>query len=1278
MSPFPPPPVSPVIQSMSDLAEFQAALTALSQQVRSVCRVDRVMIYEFAEDGSGKVVAEAVDDSQLPSLLHLHFPAEDIPQYARTQFEAVRQRVIVDVAAQRRVVYSFRGKDIESDPQDPRYAAVDSCHVQYLLALGVMSSVTLPIFYQRRLWGLLVLHHSQARHYTETELQTLDLLAEQASMAVAQAKLVAKAQQHTHQESVLQRVQLLLDTADNLDDIWAQLLAETVTALAADSGRLYIAPPWSDQADAVLYTIGALQPQELVEATDIWQQWVSPNAAGSAPLPTSPSTVSHDVIGVVKKPLTTTMATLTADPSLAPLARTFADTEIQSLLVVPLQYRHQCVGFLSYFRQANMQEVQWAGVLSSDPRNQRPQQSFHTWSEQHQTIPDWSSSQCFLALHLGQHIYTALIRRQFDNLTHHQSAHDVLTQLPNWLFFQQRLTLTLLQIIHAGSMAAVVILNLSRFKAINGSLGHGQGDVLLQAVASRLRSHLQAKSGPRQLSRAFLARWHGDGFGLLVPDLESAETVHATAQSLLEIFEAPFHLGTREVYLAACIGIALAPYDGDTAEALISHAEIALHQAKQRGQQSYEIYTAAMSENGLGGLALEAELHRALHDESFSLMYQPQVNLTTGQIVGIEALLRWQHPQFGVITPGQFIPIAEETGLVLPLGEWVLEHACQQYQHWQRLGLPALDLSVNLSARQFQDPALIEKIQRILQATEVSPDRLILEITEYTVVADMNHTMGILRQLRALGVRIAIDDFGKGYSSLGALKHFPIDVLKIDREFVQDLETNSSDAAICTAIVAIAQGLNLEVLAEGVETPLQLQFLQRIHCDLAQGYLLSRPLTAAALTKLLKRPHGLGLIDGGPRDGDDASDVPWDYSLPTWLPQPSTVDQSLAMTRQSLAQDILRYGQLQQELWQQRRREKIVVDITNRIRSSLDVDDILNNTVQEIRQFLQVDRVLLYRFNPDWSGQVVVEAARDPSLSIMAAFIDDPCFRQTEADRYRQGHSSLIENVPAADISACHKAMLANYGVMANLVMPVVHHDVLWGLLIAHHCQAPRQWHDYDISMVRELADQAAIAIHQGELYSQLKAVNRQLQHLSSTDELTGLANRRRFDQYLADAWNRCRRNQTPLALVLADVDDFKAYNDTYGHQAGDACLRQVAQALQEAAKRPDDLVARYGGEEFAVILPNTPLLGAMRVAQDIQSRLRQRQLPHQGSVGEIVSLGLGVAAVVPAAELTWSQLIQAADEALYQAKGQGCDRIELGTLTAFKGSCSLPDDSEA
>jgi len=442
-------------------------------------------------------------------------------------------------------------------------------------------------------------------------------------------------------------------------------------------------------------------------------------------------------------------------------------------------------------------------------------------------------------------------RKRAEGVIRHLAYYDALTDLPNRLLFNDRLTIELAHAHRSHRRLAVMFLDLDRFKIINDTLGHPLGDRLLQGVAQRLVGCL------REVDT--VARLGGDEFMLLLPEITHVEDAAKIAQKILDALKPSFHFEGQELHITASIGIALYPNDGEDGNTLMKNADTAMYRAKEQGRNSYQFYTPIMNATAFERLVLENNLRRALEREEFVVYYQPQVSLTTGQIVGVEALIRWQHPELGLIPPVKFIPLAEETGLIMPIGEWALYTACAQNKTWQEANFPPLRMVVNLSPRLFKHKDLIKTIARILKETRLNPDYLELELTEGTIMENAEATVAIFHKLKGMGIHLSIDDFGTGYSSLSYLKRFPIDTLKIDRMFMQNIPTDPGDVAIATAIIAMAHSLGLKVIAEGVETEEQLTFLSSHRCDQIQGYFFSRPIPAEAVTRFLREGRRLPL-----------------------------------------------------------------------------------------------------------------------------------------------------------------------------------------------------------------------------------------------------------------------------------------------------------------------------------------------------------------------------------------------------------------------------------
>jgi diguanylate cyclase (GGDEF)-like protein/PAS domain S-box-containing protein len=443
---------------------------------------------------------------------------------------------------------------------------------------------------------------------------------------------------------------------------------------------------------------------------------------------------------------------------------------------------------------------------------------------------------------VSQHVAAALEARRAEDRIRHLAFHDALTDLPNRLLFNDRLTLAVAQAHRAGGRLAVMFLDVDRFKVINDSLGHSVGDDLLRAVASRVERLLREGDT--------LARLGGDEFILLLPEIAGIADAVRVAEKVLRAFRQPFPVGGQELYITASAGVSLYPFDGDDAETLVRNADIAMYRAKEQGRDTFQLYTAELNERAQARMKLESELRRGLRREEFFLQYQPQVALPTGVVTGVEALVYWRRGG-AVVPPSEFIAVAEETGLILPLGSWVLRRACLDWKEREKARAKRVPVAINLSARQFSQPDLARRIADALGEFAIDPKWLDLEITESVAMENADQVLETLGRLKGLGVRLTMDDFGTGYSSLAYLKRFPLDTLKIDRAFVRDLAGEGADRALVSYVIALAHGIGLRVIAEGVETEEQRKLLAGFGCDGMQGFLVSGPVPAEAVSALL-------------------------------------------------------------------------------------------------------------------------------------------------------------------------------------------------------------------------------------------------------------------------------------------------------------------------------------------------------------------------------------------------------------------------------------------
>ncbi|MEC4984809.1 MAG: EAL domain-containing protein [Oscillatoria sp. PMC 1068.18] len=434
---------------------------------------------------------------------------------------------------------------------------------------------------------------------------------------------------------------------------------------------------------------------------------------------------------------------------------------------------------------------------------------------------------------------------KLDELIHQLKNYDNLTSLPNRSLFQTRLQNTFLKAQKEQKALAVMLLDLDGFANINTSLGSEQGDSLLRQVAQRLNSSVCEFDS--------IYRTGGDEFAVIHPQIDSIEALTLYAQQILNALAPKIHLKNNHNYLSGSMGIAISSEENKSPQELIAQAEVALRLAKQQGRNTYRFYSAEINEKMRRRFQLERDLHLALESNELELFYQPQIDVFTRKIIGAEALLRWRHPQYGFVSPEEFIPIAEASGLILPIGDWILYTACAQNQIWRSQGYPELCVAVNLSAKQFQERNLTDLVAKALSTTGLESHQLELEITESLLMEDVQKAIATLENLHQLGLMLALDDFGTGYSSLSYLKRFPIDFLKVDQSFVRGIPADRNDLAITRSVIALAQSLQMQVIAEGVETQAQVDYLTTQKCDRLQGYYFSRPLPAADFLKLLKK-----------------------------------------------------------------------------------------------------------------------------------------------------------------------------------------------------------------------------------------------------------------------------------------------------------------------------------------------------------------------------------------------------------------------------------------
>ncbi len=503
---------------------------------------------------------------------------------------------------------------------------------------------------------------------------------------------------------------------------------------------------------------------------------------------------------------------------------------------------------LDVVQKAFSQAAAEGGSFSVDYRIRHADGDFRWAHEQGRGIKDSAGRVCYV----DGVIFDVTERTREKEKLNRLVYYDSLTNLPNKELFIDRLDQVVAHARRKNEIGAVLFLDLDHFKRINDTLGHAVGDQLIKAVSIRLAKTVYESDT--------VTRIGGASFMVLLPRIEKPEYAENAANKIITAFKTPFIINDHELFTSCSIGMAIFPNDGAESETLLKNADAAMHMAKERGRNRYQLFSSAIANNSFERLVLENSLRHALERNEFQLHYQPQLDIRSGKITGVEALIRWHHPDLGFIPPMEFIPIAEETGLIHPLGEWVIRTACQQKKIWHQQGLKSLKVAFNLSARQFHYANLLELITNIIKEIDLDPSSLDLELTESTIMSHLEETTETLKKLKDMGMNISIDDFGTGYSSLMYLKSFPIDTIKIDKSFVRDVTTDADDRAITQAIISMAHSLKLDVVAEGVETAPQLAFLQSQDCDKMQGFLYSKPLPPTELAALLNDTNGKSFL----------------------------------------------------------------------------------------------------------------------------------------------------------------------------------------------------------------------------------------------------------------------------------------------------------------------------------------------------------------------------------------------------------------------------------
>ncbi len=796
------------LSRMERTTTIEELMQVAATEIRGINGFDRVMIYRFDEDWHGVVLAEDVGERLPVDYLGLHFPAGDIPPQARDLYLINTLRLIPDIEYVPVPICSQTTTPLDLSRSELRN--VSPVHLQYLRNIGVRSTLTVSVVVRGRLWGLVACHHISPRYLKHAIRSTCSFFAQMLAL-----KLTARIE-HTELARRLEANEALakfvadLDSTKSLFDALGRSWHHLLPIFAADA--LYVGTP-----DGSIVYGSTLTPGELEPALAVLQAQADGGIASSSAL----YRLSSDF-------------------------RAFAG-DVSGVLFIRMSADDCCIALL---RREMRASVTWAGdptkstTVSAETGYLSPRASFAAWEQvTHGESDRWSA---------GDLVNAASLR---DLLVHWQHAgdeirvfahYDALTELPSRRLVHELLKRAIADAAAQNGSVGLLFIDVDRFKRFNDRLGHSVGDRVLRSVASRISRAVREND--------IVGRLGGDEFVVVMPAVADRNVAQSVAQRLLDEISQPLPgLEGHDLRVTVSIGISHYPLDGTTSEALLSSADAAMYFVKKNGRSAWESYETARA--GASDAAERVSVvAQALERGEIVPHFQPIVDLISGQIVAFEALARWNHPINGVVGPAAFIEAAEESGLILGLGERILDLACRQVSQWRKTWAPLVRVAVNVSPRQLRDFGFVQMVRQTLERHALSADALELEITEGMMVGDGSQSITALRELADAGVRIAIDDFGTGYSSFNYLRRLPVKSLKIDQSFVAELssdQTRESGAAIILAIVSVAKSLSLEVIAEGVETPEQLAMLRALGCDWAQGYLLSRPHTAAAFSTLL-------------------------------------------------------------------------------------------------------------------------------------------------------------------------------------------------------------------------------------------------------------------------------------------------------------------------------------------------------------------------------------------------------------------------------------------
>jgi len=813
-----------VMDSLRASATVPMLFDAAVGELRRATGFDRAMLYRFGADGHGEVVAEDRTPDMEP-FLGLHYPASDVPRQARRLYLRQRVRVIADVAAPPVGLLAVPGLQA-ADLSLSSLRAASPIHLEYLRRMGVRATIAISLVIDGALSGLLVCHHRGPFLVPGPARALCDLIGQVTAM-MAGTLLAAEARAVKHANRA--RVEAIAARLAGQPDA-SSGLAETLAA----SGALLLGLCGAEGAIVRLAgrTVG-LGTAPLGAAADSLL-----DALLALPVPDANLGNGADGSDV-----------LATDQLSAVLAGRPADAAAAGALVLPLI--HAPGDALVWLRPEQARAVRWGGnpnqpaEIDAATGRLSPRRSFAVWQQlvSGRARP-WQAAELDAARQLRREIDRVLVRQAEADLARLRH-HDPLTGLPNRRLLEDRLNHALTVAERQESALAVLFVDIDNFKRINDTLGHEVGDSLIKVFAERIWQSVR--------SMDTVARWGADDFVVVLENLGSPGEATSVGEKLIEAVGRPLHLGDNLLRIGASIGVALYPQDGKDVSTLLKNADLALFEAKNAGHDTLNFFDEEMNLRALRRLEIDAALRYGIEHGELELHYQPKVSVHDERLYGVEALVRWRRPGEGLIPPDNFIPWAEESGLIVDLGEWVLNEACQQIRRWQASGIGDIHVAVNVSPRQLRQAIQVERLIGIVEGSGVRPDLIELELTEACLMQDPDRTIEFLQTLRAQGFGIAIDDFGTGYSNLSYLRRLPVTTLKIDKSFVKDIEDDADDAEIIRTIIAMAKALGLGLVAEGVETPGQLAFLRDSACHVVQGYHFAKPMGPAAFAEWLIR-----------------------------------------------------------------------------------------------------------------------------------------------------------------------------------------------------------------------------------------------------------------------------------------------------------------------------------------------------------------------------------------------------------------------------------------